>query len=47
MSSGGSADFHLANKLTTKQLKQKASDFLNSRKCANNLLDIIESLEVR
>lgn len=34
------------SKLVVKQLKQKASDFLSSRKYANNLVDILQNLEV-
>lgn len=34
------------NKLLNKQLKAKAFEFLNSKKCANNLLDIIQCLRV-
>ncbi|XP_059610551.1 nucleolar complex protein 4 homolog A [Phlebotomus argentipes] len=43
--SDGSVISALPNKLLSKQLKRKASDFLCSRKNANNLVDIIQCLK--
>ncbi|XP_055701877.1 nucleolar complex protein 4 homolog B isoform X2 [Phlebotomus papatasi] len=45
MSDEGGVNISLPNKVLSKQLKRKASDFLNSRKNANNLVDIIQCLE--
>lgn len=46
MSDEGGVNISLSNKVLSKQLKRKASDFLSSRKNANNLVDIIQCLEV-